>query len=697
MWKKTLLSLLIAGYAAVAVANQQSTTVEKTWTESDITALKQSWLEEQKAADKKRQTDRTHFLQLENLLNTAAKQKTLSPTLLSLAESLISPDYPLQEEAAWLVLNAKIAAVNADTLAQTVEAMQTFAAKYPNTAKRQQLEQRPFALYFQFQQIDSLLKYAEKTTPNSLENRCRLLAAKWQHRPQQSSEQATTAPAEPVNHEHTLLQEFEQLWLETGNELPAECSEIEQAWQNAGLKTAEKVREKAVKGLSTKTDLVKLGEGLTELTLADWLRELQNLRDNPTNLQHFAEKQPLDPWNKAVLLERFPAFIKTQPETIGQTELTGYLNWAEKFQLSADEQTQWKILFFNRAFDNPNEEFSAWRDTQLAELKADNLTERRLRMAIWQKTDQKKWLDLLSNEAKNKQEWRYWLAKNDPQQRETQLTALSQERGFYPMLAAHTLGKLYQFNIPKAEPLSEAQLTQYQAQLERIAELRRLNRIESAKLVWLELLQAVDFAEKIALSDYALKQDWYDLAVEGTIQAKAWDYIDLRLPDAYADWFKLHLSGKTINRSFAMAIARQESAWNAQVRSHANAIGLMQMLPTTAKQTAEQSGLPFAGESDLLRPFNNIMLGTTHLQELNEKYPNNRILIASAYNAGPHRVTQWLERAGGKLAMDEFIASIPFFETRGYVQNVLAYDFYYQLLQGSSSPVPFNQEEQRLY
>lgn len=697
MRKKNLLSLLlIAGYATIAVANQSPATTEKTWTESEITALKQSWLQEQQEALKKRETERTHFLQLENLLNTAAKQKTLSPTLTDLTENLISPDYPLQEEAAWLLLNAQIAAVNTDTLAQTVEAIQTFTEKYPNTAKRQQLEQRPFDLYFQFQQFDNLLKYAEKTAPNSPESHCRLLSAKWQQKPQQSTEQANTPPVEPFNHESELLQKFEQLWLESGNILPSECREIEQAWQNAGLKTAEKVREKAVKGLSSKTDLAKLGEGLTEQTLTDWLQELQNLRDNPTYLQKFAENQPLDPWNKAVLLDRFPAFIKSQPETLGQTELTRYLSWAEKFQLSAQEQTQWKILFFNRAFDNPSEEFSVWRDSQLVELKADNLTERRLRMAIWQKTDQKKWLDLLSEEAQNKQEWRYWLAKNDPQQQEL-LTALSQERGFYPMLAAHKLGKPYQFNIPKAEPLNKAQLMQYQAQLERIAELRHLNRFENAKLVWLELLQAVDFPEKIALSDYALKQDWYDLAVEGTIQAKAWDYIDLRLPDAYADWFKLHLNGKTISRSFAMAIARQESAWNAQARSHANAIGLMQMLPTTAKQTAEQNNLPFSGESDLLRPFNNIMLGTTHLQELNEKYPNNRILIASAYNAGPHRVTQWLERAGGKLSMDEFIASIPFFETRGYVQNVLAYDFYYQMLQAISLPRVFNSEEDRLY
>ena len=103
--------------------------------------------------------------------------------------------------------------------------------------------------------------------------------------------------------------------------------------------------------------------------------------------------------------------------------------------------------------------------------------------------------------------------------------------------------------------------------------------------------------------------------------------------------------------------------------------------------------LIYTGERDLIEPFRNIMLGTTHLAELNEKYPQNRILIASAYNAGTSRVTRWLERAGGRLAMDEFIASIPFLETRGYVQNVVTYDYYYQLLQGVEKRRMFNPEE----
>lgn len=146
-----------------------------------------------------------------------------------------------------------------------------------------------------------------------------------------------------------------------------------------------------------------------------------------------------------------------------------------------------------------------------------------------------------------------------------------------------------------------------------------------------------------------------------------------------------------------MAIARQESAFRPNVSSSANARGLMQLLPSTAKLTAQKAKLPYKNEAQLFDPFDNIMLGTAHLQELYDKFGDNRILIAAAYNAGSHRVSQWLAKSQGKLTMAEFVSSIPFFETRGYVQNVLAYDVYYQILQQKPQQLFSKQEYDRLY
>ena len=93
-------------------------------------------------------------------------------------------------------------------------------------------------------------------------------------------------------------------------------------------------------------------------------------------------------------------------------------------------------------------------------------------------------------------------------------------------------------------------------------------------------------------------------------------HIGLRLPNAYQDWFDDLLNGKKINRTFAMAIARQESAWKPYVSSSANARGLMQLLPSTARLTAKKFNLPYANDKQLFDPYSNIMLGTAHLQEL---------------------------------------------------------------------------------
>ena len=295
-------------------------------------------------------------------------------------------------------------------------------------------------------------------------------------------------------------------------------------------------------------------------------------------------------------------------------------------------------------------------------------------------------------------------------QAEAILQGLQQKpRGFYPILAAAELGKTYQPEMHSLKPLKAENKTptaaenksrieqQYRTALQRINELRYFNDSQNMVTEWAALLGNASFEQKLRLAEYAENQQWYDLQVEATIQAKAWSFIRLRLPDAYQDWFALHLKDKKIDRTFAMAIARQESAWRPYVTSSANARGLMQLLPSTARVTAKNNGLPYRNESELFDPFVNIMLGTAHLQELYDKYGNNRILIAAAYNAGAHRVEQWLKKADGKLTMAEFVASIPFLETRGYVQNVLSYDVYYQILQGKPQQLFSQEEYNRLY
>lgn len=428
------------------------------------------------------------------------------------------------------------------------------------------------------------------------------------------------------------------------------------------------------------------------------VQEEQNQVKNPKQLAEIIKNSNPSTLDKNALIDAFPRYLKTLSEQIENPSFELYQQWAETWQLSEDEIKQWKTAFLNRFFDNENAGFQKWRDEQIQQLKTDNLTERRLRMAIWQKTELSPWLNSLTTEGKAKQEWRYWEAKQDISKNIEKLTALSKERGFYPMLAAAQLKQAYKVDFPVAPSFTVAEQLPFEQVFAMIRELRELGRNGLAKQRWRILLDNTNFTTQLKLAEYAENQQWFELAVDASIVAKAWDYLSLRLPNAYPEYFNAALQNLNISKTFAMAIARQESAWNQMAQSSANARGLMQLLPSTAKLTAENNQLPYQGEQDLFKPLNNILLGTAHLNELNGKYPNNRILIAAAYNAGANRVEKWLSRANGKLALDEFVASIPFYETRGYVQNVVTYDFYYQILQNQENPQIFSQEElNRLY
>ncbi|NYA47094.1 transglycosylase SLT domain-containing protein [Haemophilus haemolyticus] len=428
------------------------------------------------------------------------------------------------------------------------------------------------------------------------------------------------------------------------------------------------------------------------------VQEEQNQVENPKQLAEIIKNSNPSTLYKSILIDAFPRYLKTLSEEIENPSFELYQQWAETWQLSEDEIKQWKTAFLNRFFDNENVDFQKWRDEQIQQLKTDNLTERRLRMAIWQKTELSPWLNSLTTEGKAKQEWRYWEAKQDISKNIEKLTALSKERGFYPMLAAAQLKQAYKVDFPVAPSFTVEEQLPFEQVFAMIRELRELGRNGLAKQRWRILLDNADFTTQLKLAEYAENQQWFELTVDASIVAKARDYLTLRLPNAYPEYFNAALQDLNISKTFAMAIARQESAWNPMAQSSANARGLMQLLPSTAKLTAENNQLSYQGEQDLFKPLNNILLGTTHLNELNGKYPNNRILIAAAYNAGANRVEKWLSRANGKLALDEFVSSIPFYETRGYVQNVVTYDFYYQILQNKENPQIFSQEElNRLY
>ncbi len=134
----------------------------------------------------------------------------------------------------------------------------------------------------------------------------------------------------------------------------------------------------------------------------------------------------------------------------------------------------------------------------------------------------------------------------------------------------------------------------------------------------------------------------------------------------------------------AYAISRQESGFDPRARSRAGALGLMQLMPATARRIARDMGVSHSTARLTSDPSHNVTLGAFHLDELIAEYNGSYILTFIAYNAGPGRVPQWIERFGdprsGDLDVIDWIELIPFSETRSYVQRVLENIFVYERL-----------------
>lgn len=127
--------------------------------------------------------------------------------------------------------------------------------------------------------------------------------------------------------------------------------------------------------------------------------------------------------------------------------------------------------------------------------------------------------------------------------------------------------------------------------------------------------------------------------------------------------------------ALVLAVMRQESEFYPKARSSVGALGLMQLMPATARHTARRLGLPFSRERLTDDPDYNVRLGQAYLNELLEQFDGSYILALAAYNAGPSRASSWIQLYGDPRdpAVDpiNWIERIPFSETRNYVQRIL--------------------------
>jgi len=331
-----------------------------------------------------------------------------------------------------------------------------------------------------------------------------------------------------------------------------------------------------------------------------------------------------------------------------------------------------------------------WLHGALQRLGDDTLVGIRLRWALgeqdWQALERT--LPLLSADERAQAVWRYWQARALAQRgEEAAATALLEgvagERGYYGFLAADRLGRPYAFNHQPLAVADSGRLRELPALL-RIGELKYHDEEPLAFSEWYKVLESTaDQSTRLQLVQVASDAGWHRMAIDAATRAQAWDALDIRFPLPYRKVFSAHAAARQVPSTELLAIARRESAFYPQARSPAGARGLMQVMPATGAQVARQLGAAHRG-ADLYEIEHNVLLGSAYYRQLLDRYRGNRVFALTAYNAGPHRVDRWRNKPAQQLAVDLWIETIPFRETRDYVKAVLSYNVVFQYLMGDT-------------
>ncbi len=565
-------------------------------------------------------------------------------------------DYPLYPYLAYRALTQDLSQVSAQQI-------KLFLQQYPTLPPARSLPARYVNELARREDWITLLAFSPQP-PQPVAARCNYYYAQY-----------------ATGHAAQAWQGAQTIWL-SGQSLPASCDKLFEAWKGAGGQSSQAILarlrlalEKGNSGL-VKYLLQQLPANYQTLT-----RSLTALQADPRQVEAFARAVSPSDFSRDVVEAAFTSLARQDADAARDRlpTLVRLQHIPAPQRQRMEETIAWRLMGSDASVAD-----GRWRDAVIRRSHNSALLERRLRMALGSgdKAQVREWLGRLPASVRDKDEWRYWHAvtlidQGKRSEGEGILRALTTQRGFYPMVAAQRLGIPYPLQVARAQR-PDAALAQEPA-IARVRELMYWNMDNTARSEWNALVASKPRPQQEALARYALEQGWADLSVQATIVAKLWDHLQERFPLAWQQDFRTATDDKGITQSYAMAIARQESAWNPEARSSVGASGLMQLMPATAQHTAKMYNVSsYQNSSQLLDPKTNIDLGTRYLEYVFQSLGRNRILASAAYNAGPSRVNTWLGNSAGRIDAVAFIESIPFSETRGYVKNVLAYDAYYR-------------------
>lgn len=306
----------------------------------------------------------------------------------------------------------------------------------------------------------------------------------------------------------------------------------------------------------------------------------------------------------------------------------------------------------------------------------------------WQRTLD--WIALLLPEEAQQDQWLYWKARAQEQLGQPSLelyTNAAKERSYYGFLSAMAINQPYELGHTPITP-NDILFDELKRRpgVVRAHELNAVGYYNNSRRAWNYAIQDLTSDQQTIAASVALEMDLYFEAIRSMAAAKYWSDLDIRFPLIFLDSYRHSAQKQSVELSWIYGISRQESSFAPDIRSSSGAMGLMQILPSTAREMARDIDVRFE-EKRLIEPDYNIPLGTAYLRNGQQTLQGNMVYATAGYNAGINAARRWLKDGRDQLPLDVWIETIPYRETRGYVKNVLTYSVIFADKLGHKSPM----------
>jgi soluble lytic murein transglycosylase len=271
--------------------------------------------------------------------------------------------------------------------------------------------------------------------------------------------------------------------------------------------------------------------------------------------------------------------------------------------------------------------------------------------------------------------WRYWkaralLATNEGAQANALFVELSKQFNFYGLLAREELGPVLS-NPREPWKAGEAEVSTVESApgLKRALTLHRLGLTEEAREEWRFAVRAFDDKQLLTAAEIARRANWYDRMISAADKTTSVHDFSMRYPVPYREALESGARSQQLDEAWVFGLVRQESRFIADARSSAGAMGLMQIMPATARWAAQRMGLGKFSTGEIREVEMNASLGSYYLKHVLAEL-GHPVLATAAYNAGPNRARRWTDAKPMEGAI--YAETIPFTETRDYVKKVMA-------------------------